>query len=284
MITINAVLSFNGKEIVPVRAIPFVTGGDMSPKCLAGILADPDSWLLAFVLGSNNATTMLPKNWKQYYDRLSIIARQAGDLDLNNQAMLEILPPSTFVYWEALCHTHENYFLPSRQEIEHLPPAEQANYELQPNAIIPRGLVNLVFEGFSIPSDSSTLLKTELVNALIPKEFAGQCSDDKSLNFDLLATRDQLMLAFGTWGLKLSWFRELDSHSWLKAARRLKGHGQRSHVTEPLFCPLAVMNGLATCIRGRPRLSLEKGWGILDHHFPNVSHANSFADPREQTG
>jgi len=108
--------------------------------------------------------------------------------------------------------------------------------------------------------------------------------DDKTLDFDLLATRDQLLNAFESWGLKPSWFRELGSHSWLMAARRFKGRGQRSHIIEPLFCPLAVMEGLATSIRGRARLSLTKGWDILDRHFPNVSHANSFADPREQTG
>ena len=150
MITINAILSLNGEKIVPVRAIPFVTGGDMSPKCLAGILADPDSWFIASVIDSNNVVTqMLPKNWRQYQARLSVIAKHAGDLDLIDQDTLGLLPPSTFVYWEALWHTHETYFLPLRHEIEQLPPEEQANYELQPNAIIPKALVELVFEGFS---------------------------------------------------------------------------------------------------------------------------------------
>lgn len=107
---------------------------------------------------------------------------------------------------------------------------------------------------------------------------------DSQLDFDLLATRAQLLIAFEVWGLKESWFSELSSHTWLKAARRVKGRGQRGRVVEPLFCPLAVMNGLATSIRGRPRLRLEKGWDLLEQHFPSVSHANSVADPREQTG
>ena len=115
-------------------------------------------------------------------------------------------------------------------------------------------------------------------DALTEESKGHQCSD-KSLDFDLLATRAQLLTAFEIWGLKPSWFNELNSHLWLKAARRFKGQGQRGHVVEPLFCPLAVMGGLVTSIRGRKTpMSPEKGWDILDHHFPNVSHANSFAE------
>lgn len=158
MITVNTVLDFNGEKIVPIRAIPFVTGDDMSPKCLAGILADPDSWFLAFVLSpSNGLAKMLPKNWQQYRDQLAVIAGSANNLDLANRTTLEILPASTFVYWEALWHTHENYFLPDRGEIAQLPHEEQVNYELQPNANIPKALIDLVFEGFQVPSLSKAL-------------------------------------------------------------------------------------------------------------------------------
>ena len=108
--------------------------------------------------------------------------------------------------------------------------------------------------------------------------------EDKTIDFDLLATRDQLLTAFKAWGLQSAWFGDLNSHSWLKAARRIKGQGQRGHIIEPLFCPLAVMNGLSTSIRGRDRLSQTKGWSILEHHFPQVSHANSIADPRDPSG
>lgn len=149
MININAVQSLNGEKIVPVRAIPFVTGGDMSPRCLAGILSDPQHWLLAFVLGPNGTVTqMLPKNWKQYKDQLTATSSDAHNLDLSSRTAVEMLPASTFVYWEALWRTHEALFLPSREEIYESPPEEHGNYELQPLANIPKALVKLVFEGF----------------------------------------------------------------------------------------------------------------------------------------
>lgn len=169
MITVNAVLTLNGKAIVPVRAIPFVTGNDMSPKCLAGILADTDSWLVACVLGPNNTTSqMLPKNWKQYKDQLAVIASGANNLDLANRTTIEILPASTFVYWEALWHTHESYFLPDRRQIEQLPPEEQVNYEFQPIANIPKALIDLVFEGFQVPDVSNAFAAVTSTTAMPP--------------------------------------------------------------------------------------------------------------------
>lgn len=149
MININAVLSLNGEKIVPVRAIPFVSGGDMNPRYLAGILSEPKHCFLAFVLGPNDLVTqMLPKTWKQYQDQLAVIATDANNLDLVNRTTLNVLPASTFVYWEALWRTHEALFLPSREEIYESPPEEHGNYELQPIANIPRALDELVFEGF----------------------------------------------------------------------------------------------------------------------------------------
>lgn len=272
MINVNAVLTINGKKIVPVRAIPFVTGNDMSPECLAGILADTDSWLLACVLGPNNTTAqMLPKNWKQYRDQLTVITVGAHGLDLSNRSTLAILPASTFVYWEALWHTHENCFLPDRREIELLPPEEQVNYELQPMANIPKALVDLVFEGFQTLVD-------------FQNEPGDKPQDDNRLDFALLATRAELLTAYAAWGLKKQWFGELNSHLWLKDARRQVGQGQRGHVVEPLFCPYLVMHGLVNNIRGRSRLTDVKGWAILERYFPNVYQVKSVGDPREQTG
>jgi len=147
MIHLNAVLTINGKKVVPVRAIPFVTGGDMGPRCLASILADPEQHFLAYVLGPNNSVTpMLPKHWRQYVAQLS--ANGPGAPDLYTRTELEILPASTFVYWEGLWRTHENLFLPPRELIAELSDLEQSNYQLEPNARIPEELVELVLKDF----------------------------------------------------------------------------------------------------------------------------------------
>lgn len=147
MITVNAVLTLNGKEIVPVRAIPYVTGGDIDPSTLVGILQETEQPLWAYVHEENGTVTrMLPKNWKHYGDALA--ATGQSERSLINQASIGILPPSTFVYWDMLWGKHEAYFLPPRDVIDVCSVNEKENYELQPNAIIPKELVALIFEGF----------------------------------------------------------------------------------------------------------------------------------------
>lgn len=148
MISTPAVLQLGDKEIVPVRAIPFVTGGDMGPRCLARVLADPEQNFLAYVLGPNNVVTpMLPKNWRQCVAQLS--PNGPGTPDLYTRTELEILPASTFVYWEGLWRNHEANFLPPREDIASYSQGEQSNFWLEPNANIPKGLIDLVFDGFT---------------------------------------------------------------------------------------------------------------------------------------
>ena len=153
MITVNAILTINNREVVPVRAVPFVTGGDMGPRCIASILADPEQAFFAYVLRANNVITpLLPKNWRQYKALLSTSGSNGPDLyDANT---LKILPASTFVYWDALWRNHEANFMPDRVDIAKLSLAEQENYQLQPTALIPDELVEMVLDGF-INVDSS---------------------------------------------------------------------------------------------------------------------------------
>ncbi|NMM13197.1 MAG: hypothetical protein HHJ17_06620 [Rhodoferax sp.] len=154
MINVNAVLMLDGDRIVPVRAVPCVTGGDMGPRCLARILSDPEHGFRAYVLGSNNTViAILPKSWRQYADSLS--ASGANAPDLISRATLEILPANTFVYWENLWRIHERLFLPSRDDIPSYSPLEQENFELQPTVNLPDAFAKLVFEGFLDPTEKS---------------------------------------------------------------------------------------------------------------------------------
>jgi hypothetical protein len=111
----------------------------------------------------------------------------------------------------------------------------------------------------------------------------GDCStsDLESISYHLLATPDQLLEAFSVWGLQKPWFKTPRDHTWLLNARKVMGKGQRSHVSKPLYCPLEVMNGLVTAIRGRQRMSENKGWDILESKFPDVFAKYSIGDPRD---
>jgi hypothetical protein len=263
MISKNVVVQFGDEEIVPIRAVPFVTGGDMGPRCLAGILSDPNLSLEAFVLGPDGtATLMFPKEWNQFKDRLSLGGKASRDLI--DCTTLEVLPSSTFVYRENLWRTYEDLFLHDREALRFDTPGEQQNCMLQWITNIPKGLVDLVFDGFHQLSQTNAGTEISLT----------------SIDFELLATPDQLVAAFGAWGLKASWFKSPAGHTWLLRARKVKGQGQRGHVATPLYCPHEVMNGLVTQIRGRKRLGADKGWKILQDSFPKVFDMYQIGDTR----
>jgi len=149
MISQNTVLQWGDTEIVPLRAIPFITGGDLGPRRLATILADETLGLEAFVLAQDgSAREMLPKEWKQFKIRLSHAGKDSPDLiDINT---LSVLPSSTFVYRENLWRTYEALFLPDRESLHLATVGEQKNSLLQWMANIPNDneLICVVFKGF----------------------------------------------------------------------------------------------------------------------------------------
>ena len=103
------------------------------------------------------------------------------------------------------------------------------------------------------------------------------------VDYASLATRDQLLVAFGSFGLEKKWFNDLTSRQWLMEARKMKGHGQRGRRREPLFCPFKVMIGLTEKSR-KSRISADAGWRILEHKFPVAWAAVSVGDPRQRPG
>ena len=280
---VNVILNLDHREVVPVRAVPFFTGGTIGPLGIAQILADPNMHILAYELVASTPVQhkqMLPKNWNQF--KAALVATGKQEADVASLRTIGLLPASTIVYCDDLQRIYEDNFLPPQHEITDYTQAERENFQLQPEAFVPDEFVDLVFEGVT-----TLVLPTEVTakgDSLAVAESVTVFQGDPPIDFNLLATRAQLLSAFGNRGLKKAWFNELNSHSWLLAARRSKGQGQRGNVVEPLFCPLAVMNGLVTSIRGVSRMSADNGWSVLERHFPHVAHANSFADPRERSG
>lgn len=118
-----------------------------------------------------------------------------------------------------------------------------------------------------------------------PPNLAGEQQGRAAAHVDYarLASRDQLMAAFGSFGLKRSWFDDLKSRRWLLQARKVLGQGQRGSRREPLYCPFETMTGLVAKSR-KSRLSTDAGWRILENKFPAVYAAVSVGDPREPSG
>ena len=110
---------------------------------------------------------------------------------------------------------------------------------------------------------------------------------DSAIPVAFLATRQQILDAFGNWGFKKDWFNNLNDRRWLQTARKQRGQSQRGQVVEPLFCPFEVMQGLVKWTRpknGAQRMSEGKGWQVLEHKFPDAYARFSIGDQRERTG
>ncbi len=115
-----------------------------------------------------------------------------------------------------------------------------------------------------------------------PAPVADSASNAPACDFSVLATREQLIEAFGRFtGMDASWFKNITDTPALLAARKVTGQGGRGHIAEPWFCPFEVMQWLADSKRRKGRkLSTEKAWELLEKNFPKIHSAHSVADTR----
>ena len=100
------------------------------------------------------------------------------------------------------------------------------------------------------------------------------------IDYSLLATREQLVKAFGTFtGMDQSWFKSLKDTPALKNARKVAGRSGKNS-TEPFFCPYAVMLWLVGPTRKKGKsISELTAWRMLKAHFPKVHAQHEAGDP-----
>ena len=100
------------------------------------------------------------------------------------------------------------------------------------------------------------------------------------IDFDMLATRQQLIEVFGKFsGMSLAWFDNLNDSPKLEAARKYTGQGGR-HSAEPLFCPYEVMQWLADPkLKKCKPLNDTTAWRLLKGSFGKVYNLYSIGDP-----
>ena len=115
-----------------------------------------------------------------------------------------------------------------------------------------------------------------------PEEEQAQSAHTGGVDYTTLATRKQLIDAFGTFtGMDESWFRNLGDTPKLREARKIPGRGGRNSVrAEPFFCPFEVMLWLM-CPRQKKgkKLSETTGWRLLRRHFPDVYEQHQTKGP-----
>lgn len=127
--------------------------------------------------------------------------------------------------------------------------------------------------------------KDALANTCLPNAAAGNAlapigTTVVRASLDALATRDELIAAFGAFtGMDQTWFANLKDVPALKAARKVAGRGGRRSA-EPMFDPHQVMLWLVSSdkMKGR-QMSQQTGWRRLRECFPAAYQQVEIGDP-----
>ncbi|MEF8756424.1 MAG: hypothetical protein V5B60_21210 [Accumulibacter sp.] len=112
----SVVVPINGREAIPVRAIPFVTGWDVSPDMVAKSLANSSDGLRLYRLtayqhhANGSHTPILPKEWDGIEDRLRGLSESLKTKNNNRhiarpqwlKKSVPILPAGVFVWRDDL--------------------------------------------------------------------------------------------------------------------------------------------------------------------------------------
>lgn len=226
-----------------------ITPWEYSQTCMSSI----GPWIIFFLDGTNS--DQLNKGWGITHPRSTQNFESFLDLIswASHQDLSEVRPPDYWIEW-----ARSKGFAPYWLE-----------YVQRQNCT-----KNEVAQPISLEADTpdtSVLLQAESV------------SNVETPDFSMLATRDQLIKAFGAYtGMNKSWFYNLKDTPSLLAARKITGQGGRGHIQEPWFCPLEVMQWLANpkLRKGNP-MTPETAWRMLENHFSKVYSKNSVGDPRK---
>ncbi len=167
----SVVVSIEGRDAIPVRAIPFVTGWKLSPDVLAACLAQSSDWpshpqnmVGHHIMRGGRIAEMLPKEWdgivlelRSLSDTLHAeeVVKQASSPEWRKKS-IAVLPSHCFVWidtLEAACRLAW-----SRLTIVNERPGDK---DLNLTPYIPPELVDVVFEG--LPAPDVTLQSTQVV-------------------------------------------------------------------------------------------------------------------------
>ncbi|MBL8393832.1 MAG: hypothetical protein JNK99_03645, partial [Candidatus Accumulibacter sp.] len=155
----NVIVTIDGREAIPVRAVPFVTGWWMSPDVVASSLAYNDS-LKRFegirachLVDGSRCAEILPKEWDGVEDRLkgleSRLKGMSDDRALTRPIWLAesvpLLPPGTFLWKDEFERAFLRAYSPHNLLwIDERPGDRELNYQ----PLIPKDLKKAIFEGF----------------------------------------------------------------------------------------------------------------------------------------
>jgi len=158
MVNVDTVIKVNRQKVVPVRAIPFITGGAIGPMAIAQLLADPDQGVTAHLVNIGRCSTpMQPREWKVVQQRLDCLP--ARNVNLAETSTLAVIPSGTYIHVESLHRLYEHNYL-DREDAHEMSSMERFDLQLFFEANIPQDLIEFVFAGFSRPTAKAAIVTT----------------------------------------------------------------------------------------------------------------------------
>lgn len=161
-----------GREAIPVRAIPFITGGTISPDMVASALAKTDlaqrleSVPAYHLLPDGSVASMLPKEWDGIKADLQILSDKLKAKDqIDNESYPEwrrqsipLLPPGVFVWKDEFEKRFAKVYSQFHMMLLDERPGDR---DLNFSPFIPSELRGVVVEGFAIPEETGARASTE---------------------------------------------------------------------------------------------------------------------------
>src|SRR3989338_5151051 len=155
----------DGREAIPVRAIPFITGWKMAPDMVASALARTDlaqrlEKVPAYhLLPDGSFAPMLPKEWDGIQADLQILSDKLKAKDqIDNESYpdwrrlsVPLLPPGVFVWKDEFEKSFAYVYSPKRMTI---PDERPGDRELNFSPMIPPELREIIAEGFTKPVET----------------------------------------------------------------------------------------------------------------------------------
>lgn len=303
----DVLITIDGREAIPVRAIPLLTDWQvLPPHDIADALVGDDegdfpefTLLAAYQMQDGECKPIRAKWWERLLvPKIEGLGERIQQETLGKKSVkarwldesLGALPAGAFVWRDEFEACFWRMYGPNGETIwvwEHgelIPRLRMPDIELDFSPFIHEPeKQKLVMEGFETYQAARLVAPA---GAVVDTLEAPSPSSGNSPDFSKLATREQLIAAFGNFtGMNMDWFNNLKDTPALLKAREIPGQGGRGHIAEPLFCPYAVMLWLIDPKRrkGRERqpLGAEKAWQLLEDHFPMVYAAYSVGDPRQ---
>jgi len=189
----NVVVLINGREAIPVRAIPFVTGRWMSPDVVAKSFARTDHWrdmkdVPAYqLLGGAIHGPVLPKEWDVVEDLLQALESRLNSLSDDRTVtrptwIIEstaLLPPAVFVWKDQFEQYFRREYSPQKLHwIDERPGDRELNFSPM---ITPPELRDVVMAGFELLAESAPAPDTpQQVPAVAPEQPRASGTSEKS--------------------------------------------------------------------------------------------------------